>query len=134
MTDSRLAMALSAILALGMATGCASGGTGTDAGPGGDDGGGSDAGPGDDDGGGSDAGPDAAAIDSGPDLCDGVDCSDLDDDCNLGECDPSSGACMVAPVTDGTTCDDSDMCTETDVCTAGVCAGSALDCSAMSGM
>jgi len=35
----------------------------------------------------------------------------------------------TANIPDTTTCDDGDLCTETDKCSAGVCTGSAMDCS-----
>jgi len=54
-----------------------------------------------------------------------VDCSgQMQDDCNMLACNPSTGACdVVTPVTDGTSCDDSNACTDNDQCTAGVCGG-----------
>ncbi len=66
---------------------------------------------------------------TGGDPCADVDCSDLDDACTVGVCNPDSGACEAQPADDGTSCDDGDACTETDVCTAGVCGGTELDCS-----
>jgi len=59
-----------------------------------------------------------------------LDCSSLDDVCNVGACNAGSGLCEAQPSNEGGTCDDSELCTENDVCTAGVCGGSALDCSA----
>lgn len=102
----------------------AGGAAGVDAGPSDEDGG-----PGDDD-----AGPGAtdAGTDAGPlDPCAGVDCTGLDDDCNVGTCDPATGMCAAVPVADDTACDDADACTTGDVCAAGVCGGAAVDCSAM---
>jgi hypothetical protein len=72
-------------------------------------------------------------------VCTGVpvDCSALDDQCNVGTCDPSDGACFPDPVADSTPCEDGDACTsETgtqqtpDHCEAGVCVGVPVDCSA----
>ena len=63
-----------------------------------------------------------------------VDCAGLDDACNVGVCDPGTGSCVAMPVADGTGCDDGDLCTASDACAAGVCAGSAVDCSAASDM
>ncbi|HVU51172.1 MAG TPA: hypothetical protein VHL80_10825 [Polyangia bacterium] len=42
-------------------------------------------------------------------------------DCNVGACDPTSGACSSSPLPDGTACDDNDACTAPDACLAGVC-------------
>lgn len=66
---------------------------------------------------------------TGDDPCAAVDCSDLDDTCVVGVCNPDTGACEAQPADDGTTCDDGDACTADDVCNAGVCGGAALDCS-----
>ncbi len=84
---------------------------------------------------------DGAACDDGDpctvdDVCTGLnacagtelDCTVLDDGCNVGVCDPAASACVAQPNADGTTCDDSDACTSGDVCTAGECAGEAVDC------
>ena len=60
-----------------------------------------------------------------------VDCTNLDDDCLLGVCDPATGLCEALPVNDGGPCDDGVFCTENDICTAGVCAGTARDCSGL---
>lgn len=58
------------------------------------------------------------------------DCSHLDDECNSGECNPSTGSCESAPVADSTLCDDGDGCTAIDRCVSGVCTGmSETDCS-----
>lgn len=40
-----------------------------------------------------------------------------------GDCDPSTGTCVYAPLADGTTCDDGDGCTEGDTCHEGQCDG-----------
>ncbi len=50
-----------------------------------------------------------------------VDCSGLDDACNLGTCDPGDGSCVAAPANEGVACNDGEACTLTDVCTDGVC-------------
>jgi hypothetical protein len=60
-----------------------------------------------------------------------VDCTGLDDDCNLGLCDPATGNCIVQFVNQGGSCDDGDLCTRPDVCTDGVCAGAPVDCTAL---
>jgi hypothetical protein len=49
------------------------------------------------------------------------DCSNLDDDCNLGVCDPNDGSCDAQPANEGQSCDDGDACTLAEVCQAGVC-------------
>lgn len=58
-----------------------------------------------------------------------VDCSNLDDACNIGVCDPVDG-CVVEASNEGGNCDDGDMCTVNTTCSAGACGGgSDLDCS-----
>ena len=59
-----------------------------------------------------------------------VDCTHLDDDCNAGVCDPDTGLCTTEPANEGFGCDDGLLCTEFDACSGGVCAGTAIDCSA----
>ncbi|MCB9850760.1 MAG: hypothetical protein H6817_08650 [Phycisphaerales bacterium] len=59
-----------------------------------------------------------------------VDCSHLDDDCNVGACEPTTGGCLAVPRNEGGSCDDGDDCTVNDACNSGVCSGSAKDCSA----
>ena len=59
---------------------------------------------------------------------DPIDCSHLDDGCNLGSCDPGSDTCVTAPRLDGTGCDDGLWCTESDECGDGICAGVERDC------
>ncbi|MEZ6083097.1 MAG: hypothetical protein R3E58_03865 [Phycisphaerae bacterium] len=61
-----------------------------------------------------------------------VDCSHLDDGCLVGVCNQSNGECETAPAGDGA-CDDLNPCTENDTCTGGVCAGTPVDCSGVSG-
>ena len=60
-----------------------------------------------------------------------VDCSGLDDICNVGVCNATTGVCEAQPANQGGSCDDGDLCTTTDVCTGGVCSGSAVDCSGL---
>jgi len=57
--------------------------------------------------------------------------------CDLGPCvtgatcDPTSGACTGTDLTDGTTCDDDDVCTTLSTCLAGTCVvtpDSGIDC------
>lgn len=102
-----------------------------DAGPITRDGGRDAGGPPDDDGG---TDPDAGGDMDAGGLCDDVDCSGMDDMCNLGVCDPATGTCGTEPRADGTACDDADACTTTDVCTAGTCGGADVDCSGMTNM
>ncbi|MCZ7680289.1 MAG: hypothetical protein M5U28_16585 [Sandaracinaceae bacterium] len=67
-------------------------------------------------------------------VCSGtaVDCSAMSDACHTGVCDPATGACTRTTAADGTPCSDASPCTTDDACTAGACAGTAVDCSAMS--
>jgi cysteine-rich repeat protein len=55
-----------------------------------------------------------------------IDCSSLDDACNVGTC--NGAGCTVIPRDDGTSCDDGDACTTDDACTNGMCAGTAIGC------
>lgn len=60
------------------------------------------------------------------DLCQAgtpVDCSHLNDDCNIGVCDEDSDSCVATPLPDGTTCDDGMFCTDLDSCIGGECVG-----------
>ncbi|MFQ5495562.1 MAG: hypothetical protein ACE5EX_09295, partial [Phycisphaerae bacterium] len=46
-----------------------------------------------------------------------------------GVCDSATGVCSDPPVTDGTACDDGDLCTQMDTCQLGVCTGGgAVNC------
>ncbi len=56
-----------------------------------------------------------------------VDCSALDDQCNLGVCNATSGECEASLLPEGTTCVDGVDCTSDDRCRTGVCAGDGLD-------
>ncbi len=60
-----------------------------------------------------------------------TDCSGLDDVCNQGVCNPVTGACTAQPVNEGGACDDASLCTTGDACVAGVCTGTAVDCSGL---
>ncbi len=71
------------------------------------------------------------ACSNGVCLGDGVDCSGLDDDCNVGACNASTGLCEAVPVNDGGGCDDGDLCTTNDTCSGGVCNAQAVDCSGL---
>lgn len=57
-----------------------------------------------------------------------VDCTDLDEVCTVGRCDPDTGTCSARPRDDGEPCDDELFCTEDDACTAGVCGGGDRSC------
>jgi hypothetical protein len=60
------------------------------------------------------------------------DCTALDDDCNTGACNATSGTCYAVPVSDGAPCDDGDVCTTGEQCSAGTCTGATpVDCSAL---
>lgn len=60
-----------------------------------------------------------------------LDCTSFDAECFVGVCNVSTGICEASQLTDGTVCDDADLCTINDACTAGTCAGTALDCSSL---
>lgn len=64
-----------------------------------------------------------------PSPCGDADCAALTTGCNIGYCDKDSGTCKTAVAADSTPCDDGNACTGLDSCTAGVCAGTAFDCS-----
>ncbi len=66
-------------------------------------------------------------------LCQGsnVDCSDLDDACNVGTCNVASGLCERTPANEGGECDDLSSCTTGDVCQSGACEGELVDCSSL---
>ena len=52
------------------------------------------------------------------------DCAaEIGDGCNSGYCDPSLQQCVAIPATDGTPCDDGDVCTQIDTCKNGQCIG-----------
>ncbi len=67
--------------------------------------------------------------------CRGVtlDCSDLDEACMVGSCEPEVGGCELIPSSNGTPCNDKDSCSGHDVCTAGLCQGAFNLCAACSG-
>lgn len=49
-----------------------------------------------------------------------------------GQCEPSTGECVYAALSDGTSCDDGDLCSTGNSCQAGVCtAGSPTRCTAV---
>ncbi len=58
-----------------------------------------------------------------------TDCSNLDDECVTGVCDPATGSCEAVNVADGTGCDlnDGDVCT-VGSCSAGSCVSQPLVC------
>jgi len=49
-----------------------------------------------------------------------VNCAALNDQCNVGSCNPGNGACVATPINEGVACDDGDSCTAA-ACTAGQC-------------
>jgi hypothetical protein len=67
----------------------------------------------------------------GPACSSDVDCND-GNQCTTDVCENPGTAeayCSNTPVANGTSCDDGQFCTVDDVCTAGVCGGTARDCS-----
>lgn len=58
-----------------------------------------------------------------PCVCSGTptDCSSLNDQCNVGQCDAGTGNCVAVPTNEGGTCSDGLFCTCGDVCVAGTC-------------
>jgi hypothetical protein len=60
-----------------------------------------------------------------------VSCGGLTNACNVGSCNPATGACVATPVANGTSCNDGSACTTTDVCTAGTCGGTAVSCAGL---
>ena len=63
-------------------------------------------------------------------VCEGtpVDCSDLDDQCNYGVCNPDTGMCEQVSVPDGWPADDGNVCTEGDMCVDGAPSGTPVQC------
>jgi hypothetical protein len=69
-------------------------------------------------------------------VCTGVpvDCSALDNECNEGVCNETTGACEADPLPDETPCDDGLFCTSFsgseggDGCLNGECVGNPVDC------
>src|SRR4029077_8689398 len=62
-------------------------------------------------------------------LCAGVVCT-ASDPCHVaGTCDPSTGLCSNPVATNGTPCNDGNLCTRNDTCQNGVCvAGTPVIC------
>ena len=60
-----------------------------------------------------------------------IDCSHLDDVCNVGTCNSSDGSCEATPANEGGSCDDGVFCNGTDTCSSGVCVSSGDPCSPM---
>lgn len=58
-------------------------------------------------------------------------CSQLTDDCNVGECDEELNSCVAnSSIKEGSSCNDGNICTSNDECTGGECIGGpAVDCS-----
>jgi len=59
-------------------------------------------------------------------VCEGEDCSRLDDQCSLGEC--VGDQCMSAPDNEGNACNDGESCTFNDSCENGECVGVDFRC------
>jgi hypothetical protein len=64
-------------------------------------------------------GSDAAQVD----LCAGVDCTSLDDECLRGVCDPRTGTCAAEPSSEAEACGTVQECTEYTACTFGSVCG-----------
>ncbi len=58
-----------------------------------------------------------------------LDCSHLDEACNMGSCDETGQDCQLVPRPDGTDCQDQTFCNGEESCQAGICAAEAVDCS-----
>jgi alpha-tubulin suppressor-like RCC1 family protein len=60
-----------------------------------------------------------------------LDCSGLDNECNIGICNETTDSCEQDPVPrNGDSCNDGDLCTQNDTCQNGGCvSGSQMDCS-----
>ena len=59
-----------------------------------------------------------------------VDCSSLNDQCNVGVCEETSDSCVTQPANEGSSCEDGLFCNVGETCQAGSCAGgSARVCS-----
>jgi hypothetical protein len=54
---------------------------------------------------------------------DPVECAALDQCHEAGTCDPATGTCSNPNRSDGTACDDGDLCTRLDTCQEGMCTG-----------
>jgi serine protease len=52
-----------------------------------------------------------------------VDCSGLNDQCNVGVCDETSDSCVKEPANEGLACDDGLFCNVGETCQSGVCTG-----------
>src|SRR5207245_10313483 len=50
--------------------------------------------------------------------------SDLDQRHVAGTCNPATGSCSTPTATNGTPCNDGNVCTQTDTCQSGSCVGS----------
>lgn len=58
-----------------------------------------------------------------------TDCSDLDDQCNVGVCNENTGACEAQPTNENMACDDGEACSVGEICVAGACeGGAAVEC------
>ncbi|UCC30742.1 MAG: hypothetical protein JSU86_00395 [Phycisphaerales bacterium] len=57
-----------------------------------------------------------------------VDCSHLDDVCNVGVCNDQTGLCEAQPANEGGSCDNGVFCDGTESCNLGVCVSSGDPC------
>src|SRR5262249_26082789 len=51
--------------------------------------------------------------------------------CKTASCNPATGTCSNANKTNGTPCDDGNLCTQTDTCQSGTCMGNPVVCTAL---
>jgi hypothetical protein len=59
-------------------------------------------------------------------------CTASDQCHDVGVCNPATGLCSNPPATNGTACEDGNLCTQTDTCQAGTCAaGTPITCTAL---
>ena len=56
------------------------------------------------------------------------DCSSLNDQCNVGMCNPTTGDCEPQPTNEGGSCNDGQYCTNPDTCQGGTCTGPLRNC------
>ncbi len=61
-----------------------------------------------------------------------LNCSQMDNDCGTGAC--KDGVCLVTPKLGSVGCNDGNGCTFNDKCVAGLCVGTAVNCSSLDGV
>lgn len=55
-----------------------------------------------------------------------VDCSGLNDQCNVGVCDETIDSCVAQPANEGLTCNDGLFCNVEEICQSGICTGGSV--------